>query len=506
MPSLRPVSSRQLLIAFAAALVLLAANAGISLRAIGNVQNLQQRIAHTLRVKSELRNLVLNLLEMESAQRGYLLTDRPIFREPTDDARVQTETSLETLRVLVRDNPEQTHQLGRLIQHVGDRVTQIERVDRAHAEGGNSAARDLVGTERGKMLMDSVMAVADRMEAHEDQLLQERQTAAADAQRDLSATIGVATVLALGLIFGIYLLIRGDLRRRESEARYIRTLNEQLDARVTERTRDLGAANATLKQTIAELGRSNRELQDFAFVASHDLQEPLRKIRTFADLLREEHGPALPDEAQHYLDRMHEAASRMSRLISDLLAFSRLSTRARPFTRVALGTVVREALDDLDVTLRETGTSVEVGTLPTIEADEGQLRQVFQNLIGNAIKFRRDGVPARVSVRSVGLDAEGRVVIEVADNGIGFDEKYLTRIFTPFQRLHTRGEYPGTGIGLAIVRKVIERHGGGVTARSTPGAGTTFVLALPAEQAAPDDASRALAPVSPGIVPDGATA
>lgn len=299
MSSRRPISSRQLLIGFAAALVLLAANAAVSLRAIDRLEVHQERIAHTLRVKGELRVLMVNLLRLESAQRGFILTERPVFRETMPSARTEAESSLVRLRSLVRGNPTQSTDMDRLSRYVDDRVRQIDRVFEAYRQDGRAGALDLMSTERGKMLMDSVSAISERMERREDRLLAQRQQTAIEAQSDLSATVGIASALALALVFGLYLLIRSDLRRRESEARYIRTLNEQLDARVTERTRDLAAANATLNETITQLGRSNRELQDFAFVASHDLQEPLRKIRTFADLLREEHGADLAPEAKH---------------------------------------------------------------------------------------------------------------------------------------------------------------------------------------------------------------
>jgi PAS domain S-box-containing protein len=243
-----------------------------------------------------------------------------------------------------------------------------------------------------------------------------------------------------------------------------------------------------LKRFTAQLERSNRELQDFASVASHDLQEPLRKIQAFGDRLRTRYEPALGPEGKDYLDRMLNAAGRMSTLISDLLTFSRVTTRAQPFKPVDLGEIARDVVSDLEARVEQTGGRVDLGPLPRIEADAMQIRQLLQNLIGNALKFHKPGerpvvrVDAEIAPAN-GSAAEGNVCrLTITDNGIGFDEKYLDRIFNVFQRLHGRNTYEGTGIGLAVCRKIAERHHGSVTARSVPGQGSTFVVTLPVRQ------------------------
>jgi PAS domain S-box-containing protein len=244
---------------------------------------------------------------------------------------------------------------------------------------------------------------------------------------------------------------------------------------------------AQLRRHALELERSNRELQAFAYVASHDLQEPLRKISAFSDLVRADYGDRLDREGLHYVERIQDAALRMSDLIKDLLAFSRVSTHAKPFADVPLAQVVDDVTQDLWSRLQETGGTVEAGALPIVRADMVQMRQLFQNLIGNALKFHRDGVPPRVQVQAErtritgadGIDGLDGWRISVQDNGIGFDEKYAARIFAPFQRLHNRGQYEGTGIGLAICRRIAERHGGRIAATSTPGKGSTFTVELP---------------------------
>lgn len=240
-----------------------------------------------------------------------------------------------------------------------------------------------------------------------------------------------------------------------------------------------------LNDVIEELQRSNRELQDFASVASHDLQEPLRKIQAFGDRLKVTQGDRLTDQGQDYLARMHNAAGRMQVLINDLLAFSRVTTRAQPFEKVDLAQIVHDVLDDLEERITSSGGRVEVGQLPDLHADPLQLRQLLQNLISNALKFHKPNVPplVRISaeIRSNEND-EQLIELRIQDNGIGFDEKYLDRIFNIFQRLHGRGEYEGTGVGLAVCRKIVTRHGGELTAHSRSGEGATFVVTLPRYQ------------------------
>ena len=256
--------------------------------------------------------------------------------------------------------------------------------------------------------------------------------------------------------------------------------------------RDVSAARSIQRQLRVvsdELERSNRELQDFATIASHDLQEPLRKIRAFGDRLAEHSAGVLDEEASDYLRRMTNAAGRMQTLIKDLLEYSQVTLRPEPARPVDLSVVVSEVLGDLEERIRLSGGAVHVGPLPTIQGSPFQMRQLFQNLIANALKFHPDGVSPEVHLDVVARGdlrgSKGRAdrvpvwEISVRDNGIGFEAKHAERIFAPFQRLHGRQAYEGTGMGLAICRRIAAQHGGTITAHSKPGAGATFVITLP---------------------------
>ena len=231
-----------------------------------------------------------------------------------------------------------------------------------------------------------------------------------------------------------------------------------------------------------ELERSNDALDEFAAVASHDLQEPLRKILSFGEQLVATAGPALEGDARRHVERMLGAADRMRTLISDLLTYSQVATRVVPFAATDLAGVAREVVADLEATIADAGGRIEIGELPVIDADTAQMRQLLQNLLGNALKYRRKDVPPVVRLSSA-CSGGRNCTITVADNGIGFNDRYAEKIFKMFERLHARTQYAGSGIGLAICRKIVERHSGTIVATSTAGQGATFTVTLPITQA-----------------------
>jgi PAS domain S-box-containing protein len=273
-----------------------------------------------------------------------------------------------------------------------------------------------------------------------------------------------------GNVSGVVLVFHDVTEKRRAQES-LRQSRDELEMRVEERT-------AELRKTNEELEQRNRDLDDFAHVASHDLQEPLRKIQTFADLLATRHLEAVGDKSRDYLERMRKSARRMQALVLDLLRYSRVTSKQEPFTRFNLRKPIEEAVTDLGVLREETGGRIEVGELHDIEADRVQMRQLFQNLIANGLKYRGEEKPVVRVYSNRSCDAFWE--IHVSDNGIGFDECYLEKIFKPFQRLHGNdAPYEGTGMGLAICRRIVERHGGSITATSEPGKGATFIVKLP---------------------------
>jgi signal transduction histidine kinase len=289
---------------------------------------------------------------------------------------------------------------------------------------------------------------------------------------------------------------RTTIKQHLRDGRVIAVMNEPLaeggSIATYQDITELETSQRRMREYTQKLERSNSELQEFAYVASHDLQEPLRKIEAFGDRLNRRYAELLPDEGRMFIERMQDAAGRMRRLINDLLGYSRVTSKTKPFEKVDLQKVLAEVLGDLQVRIDETGAEIRGENLPTIEADATHMRQLLQNLLSNALKFKKADVKPVIVVSAkpgelipAGPMLVPSVVLSIADNGIGFDNQYKDQIFKIFQRLHGRLEYEGTGVGLATCRKIVERHLGTIDADGKPDVGATFTIVLPTQQPPP---------------------
>jgi signal transduction histidine kinase len=426
-------------------------------------------VTHTLIVLENLASVQGALVSAETNQRGFLLTGDESYLDSYSAAIATSRQALRDIRTLTADNPVQQKALDRIEPLINARVAVLENVIEIRKGEGLDATIDSVKGGAGKDAMDQVRGAVLGMQQEEQDLLAVRTKQTATSTTQAVHVIVVGNTLSFIFLFAAGATIYQEMGRRKRAEDEVRDLNADLEKRVADRT-------AELCERTAELARSNSELQQFAYVASHDLQEPLRMVASFTQLLAKRYNDKLGDDAREFIHYAVDGATRLQTLIGDLLNYSRVGTHAKPLQPTQCDAALDRVLASLKLAIQDSGTTITRDPLPTVMADEVQLCQLFQNLLTNAMRFRSER-PARVHIFA---KREGRSWrISVRDNGIGIAQEHTDRIWVIFQRLHTKTEYPGTGIGLAICKKIAERHGGTIAIEASPGGGSTFYFTIP---------------------------
>src|SRR5258708_1300143 len=434
------------------------------------VRNSEDRrwVTHTHSVLEKLDSLQIHLIDAETGQRGYIITGEETYLAPYQDGIGGISREIRELRELTADNPVQQGSLDRMEPLIAAKLGELQNRIEIRKKEELAAGVAAVAEGSGKRLMDQIRVLAAAMKQEEDRLLVLRSNELEASGRRTRMIIVIGEALGFLFLAAAGFLIHQEMRRRASAEQEVRTLNRDLERRVAERT-------AELAERAKELERSNMELQQFAYVASHDLQEPLRTIASFTQLLAKRYSDKLDDKAREFINFAVDGSKRMQTLINDLLVYSRVGTQGNPCAATRCDAMLDRILKNLKISIESSGAVITRGPLPVVIGDEGQLAQLFQNLLTNAMKFRGAGVP-RIHISA---SAEGaRWKFMVRDNGIGISPEHQDRIFVIFQRLHTKTQYPGTGIGLAISKKVVERHGGRIWIEPTPGGGSTFCFTV----------------------------
>lgn len=463
-------------------LCIVIANAILAVNTIRSLTETQNSLDNTNSLNTAIERLHLSVVQAESGQRGYLLTDREDYLLPYNDAIASMQAQIMLVKSLHSEIPGQAERIARFIFLVNDKIAIMSQITDLALADKNVKARRLLLTDKGRELYKDIRAAVDEIHMRELNFKVEQFAKLSEIKNDAKLTFAITAVTSTLLIIGMFILTRINSLNAAKYRADLEMQNETLAAKVSERTQELTIYSD-------ELSRSNRELEEFAFVASHDLQEPLRKIQAFSDRLESMFKDDLGEKGLDYINRMKNAAQRMSNLINDLLEFSRVTTRGKDFIDTDLNEVVHEVLDDLEIAIKESEATVNLDTLPHIQADPSQMLQLFLNILSNAVKFRRENVPPIITISYQRTEEFSPAhnsdvaweIITISDNGIGFSEEYLEKIFVPFQRLHGRSQYKGTGIGLSVCRRIVERHGGEITATSQVGEGASFTIKLPVE-------------------------
>lgn len=452
---------------------------------LDELASLEARLFTTNRVINSVNTLHMAVLRAESGQRGYLLTKDESYLEDYNTTLLRIESLFDEVEVSaqVSDLPNQDEKIEKLISLSRKKIGEMVATVSLAKKGDFQAAINQVSSDRGLRLYDQFETIFSEIDESERTVQGEHLANLMRLRNDSVNTLIISGVTTAFLIIAIFVLLKMNMRETLRHQRDLENINEELEYKILQRTQELQVYSD-------ELARSNRELEDFAFVASHDLQEPLRKIRAFGNRIDDGYSDVIDERGRDFLKRMLNAAERMSMLISDLLAFSRVSTRGKDFTEVDMNNVVAAVIEDLEIAIEEADAQVDVGKLPVIQADKSQIEQLLLNLISNAIKFRKPDTKPVISIASrepeeselKGLHLVNQfdwATITIEDNGIGFDQSFAEKIFAPFQRLHGRSSYKGTGIGLAVCRRIVERHNGQIKAVSEPDKGAKFYMIIP---------------------------
>lgn len=459
----------KIVLGFGAALIILACVAIFSYKSFLTDEADRAWVAHTYEVMEKLDNLLADLTTAESGERGFIITGDEQYLEDYAKGASQIEQDLREVRSLTADNAKQQLALDSSDPLIRLRLEQFaERIKLRRQQISLNKVISL--PKDGKPVMDKLRVRIAAMKAEERLLLERRVNAATASSRKTRSLIILGNALALSFLLFAGWVIRNEIEQRRKAEEEVRELNAGLEQRVAERTAELQAREQ-------DLTRSNAELQQFAYVASHDLQEPLRMVASFTQLLARRYGDKLDNDAREFIAYAVDGATRMQTLIGDLLTYSRVGTQMKAFERTSCDAVLDQVLKALKVAITETHAVITRDPMPVVMGDRSQLGQLFQNLLSNALKFHGAGEPRiHISAEKNGTAWK----FSVRDNGIGIPREHEDRIFVIFQRLHTKVEYPGTGIGLAICKKIAERHGGRIWIESSSAEGTTFCFTIAA--------------------------
>jgi signal transduction histidine kinase len=445
---------RKTLIGFVATVTLLVLVSALAIFSVSRYSSSARLVAHSQQVIGELEALSAATSAAEAARHGYIATGEAYYLEDRDSALSRLQSHLQTAKLLTLDNAAQQQRLRDIESRLRHRTAQGDDLIVMAQTEGLPAAQGALQAREIRLATLAAFGKIEELEDAERTLLASRQSSDRAWARILVSAFSVLLITVAGVLGWLFLRVRAEIAERKSQ-------------------------NAALDRANQGLEAANRELESFSYSVSHDLRSPLRAIDGYSLMLEEDYGAKLDATARRYIRIIRSGTQRMAALIDDLLTFSRLSRQSLNRQTVDMAALARRAAAEVLDAQPEPRPAVSIGELPTVPGDPALLRQVWTNLISNAVKYSSKSAAPHVQIRAA---REGQHVrYEVTDNGVGFDMKYADKLFGVFQRLHSIEEYPGTGVGLAIVQRIVARHEGAVSAQGERGKGATFGFTLPTE-------------------------
>jgi signal transduction histidine kinase len=443
----------------ASALVILLSIGVLSFRSMLKDEADRAWVTHTYIVVESLEQILIDVTQAEASQRGYILTGDRKYLEPLQKRINNVNQDLNEFRRLTSDNPVQQEALRQLEPVIAARLAGlIERVEIRSRSGLAAAAKAVATGNNGDQLMEEIRERTAGMRNTEEQLLVRRLSVATASTWRMKAIIVAGNFLAI-----VFFLMAGLVIHRETGRRNLAE-------------RDLKLTNEQLKRQALELSETNHELESFSYSVAHDLRAPLRQIGGYSKVLLQEHGPHLDREAQRYLEKTADGARKMGRLVDDLLSLSKIGRQELALQSTSLDSLLRQVVEELAPECSGRQVEWRIGELFNAECDPGLMKQVFVNLLSNAVKY--SGKRERAAIEVGQMWQNDQRVVFVRDNGVGFEMQYMGKLFGVFQRLHKARDFEGTGVGLAIVQRIIRKHGGRIWAEAKLDEGATFFFTL----------------------------
>ncbi|HUP94929.1 MAG TPA: ATP-binding protein [Burkholderiales bacterium] len=465
-PLVRTSVEKKVIAAFVGALLLLFVGAGFTYRASLDFAESARGITRGEQLREALTSLSLVLSGAESAQTAYLLTSRENQRDEYERLVANATAQLQVVRNYLTGDASLADDLAQLTAHVERRLELLREITTLFDEAGLSSAKEAVASDEGARKMQAISAVTARIDERSEKLLLQRENTLARTRQLSFGSLLFTLAVAAGIFLALFRGISREMKARTDAEQALREVN-----------REVLALNSALENRAAEVEGANKELEAFSYSVSHDLRVPLRHIDGYIEMLIDESRDALPEKARGQLDVIADSSRRMSALIDDLLAFSRIGRADLSMVRVDVAALVREVIADLEMATRGRRIEWRIGALGSVVGDISLLRQAFANLIDNAIKYTQPREVARIEIGASGHE-DGRRIFFIQDNGVGFNMEQAGKLFGIFQRLHRAQEFEGTGVGLANVHRIVTRHDGRVWAEAQPDRGATFYVSL----------------------------